>query len=168
MNDLSQRRIREMPAHASHSKQSLRLWLRLLACTSAIEKNVRQRFKDDFETTLPRFDVLAILDWASDTLTMGELTERLMVSNGNTTGVVKRLEREGLVERFSSPDDRRTFYVRLTGKGKTSFAKMASAHESWIDDACNSLNADEIGIMLQQLAALKESIEVDQSRGGKR
>ena len=160
-------KIRERPVHASHSKQSLRLWPRLLACTSAIEKNVRQRFKDDYETTLPRFDVLAILDWAQEPLTMGDLTERLMVSNGNTTGVVKRLEGEGLVKRVASPEDRRSFYVELTEKGKSGFAEMASAHENWIDDVCSGLNACEIEIMLKQLASLKESIEVGQSKGSK-
>lgn len=39
-----------------------RLWLRLLACTTLIEGELRRRFREEFDFTMPRFDVLAQLD----------------------------------------------------------------------------------------------------------
>ncbi len=73
------------------AKQSLRLWLRLLTCATTIEKKARAMLTLRFGTTLPRFDVLAALDRAPDGLTMSELSEHLLVSNGNVTAIVSRL-----------------------------------------------------------------------------
>src|SRR5579883_1727733 len=82
-----------------HSKQSLRLWLKLLGCTLIVEKRLRARLDEDFATTLPRFDVLAALERHPHGLRMSALSEFLLVSNGNVTGVVSRLIEEGLVTR---------------------------------------------------------------------
>ncbi|MEP6992345.1 MAG: hypothetical protein ABJA80_15545, partial [bacterium] len=77
------------PRAAAASHASLRTWLRLLTCSNLVERAVRRRLRDDFDTTLPRFDVLAQLDAAArdavQGLTMSELSRRLMVTNGNLT-----------------------------------------------------------------------------------
>ena len=79
-------------------KAELRLWLRLLTCTTLIEAEIRRRLRAHFDTTLPRFDFLAQLDKA-DGLPLGEVSRRMMVSNGNVTGLAERLAAEGLIER---------------------------------------------------------------------
>ena len=84
---------------APHSKQSLRLWLKLLSCAMVVEKRLRARLDEDFDTTLPRFDVLAALERHAEGLKMSALSESLMVSNGNVTGVVTRLIEDGFVTR---------------------------------------------------------------------
>src|ERR1700738_5660109 len=61
----------------------LRLWLRLLTCTTLIEGEVRRRLRQEFDVTLPRFDLMAQLDKAPGGMTLGELSRRVMVSNGN-------------------------------------------------------------------------------------
>ena len=92
----------EAKAAGSRGKQSLRLWLRLLACENLIEQTVRTRLRVAFDITLPQFDVLSELEHAGNALTMSQLSQKLMVSNGNVTGVVDRLERDGLVRRRAS------------------------------------------------------------------
>src|SRR5580658_7986163 len=97
--------------------EALRLWLRLLSCTVRIENLVRGRLRQEFETTLPRFDLMAQLERHPDGLRMSEVSKRLMVSGGNVTGITDQLEREGLVARSLDPSDRRAVSVKLTKKG---------------------------------------------------
>ena len=98
-------------------KTELRLWLRLLTCTTLIESEVRRRLRDQFDITLPRFDLLAQLDSAPNGMTLGELSQRMMVSNGNITGLVERLVEQGLIRRRPLPNDRRVQIVSLTAEG---------------------------------------------------
>lgn len=141
------------------SKDRLRLWLRLLATTRLIEGEIRGRLRSDFDQTLPRFDVMAQLNAAPGGLSMSELSTRLMVSNGNVTGIVDRLVQEGLVSRTAAPGDRRSLVVRLTDAGQTSFDAMAKVHERWISDLTQGLDAGAVRDLGQMLAKLKHSIE---------
>jgi DNA-binding MarR family transcriptional regulator len=88
---------------------------------------------------MPRFDVLAALERAPRGLTMSALSEQLLVSNGNVTGIVERLVQDGLVVRTSDASDRRTTFVRMTPKGEQSFATMAQAHEGWVNELLGGL-----------------------------
>lgn len=144
---------------AAHGKQSLRLWLRLLGCSTTIEKKARSMLVDCFGTTLPRFDVLAGLNRAPDGLTMGELSKFLLVSNGNVTAIVGRLVAEGLVTRAQDRADRRILRVRLTAKGRRDFRAIAAGHEKWIDDLLAGLSDGDIETLLTGLSRLRESIE---------
>jgi DNA-binding MarR family transcriptional regulator len=144
---------------APHSKESLRLWLRLLSCSIIIEKRIRVRLDEDFDTTLPRFDVLAALERHADGLTMTELSESLMVSNGNVTGVVTRLIEDGLLSRTVDAADRRSASVRLTRKGRDSFLKTASVHEQWIDEMFADLTDSQVADLMKLLTMLRRSIE---------
>lgn len=111
---------------------SLRLWLRLLTCTTLIENHVRSNLRETFGITLPRFDLMAQLERYPQGLRMGELSQHMMVSGGNVTGITDQLEQDGLVERIALPQDKRSFLVRLTPKGKAVFDEMAKVHEMWI------------------------------------
>ncbi|MCH8863043.1 MAG: MarR family transcriptional regulator [Proteobacteria bacterium] len=152
--------LSEIPGGPPHSKQSLRLWLRLLTCTSVIEKRVRNRLRAEFHTTLPRFDVLAALEHSREGLTMGELSRQLMVSNGNVTGIVARLEKEGLLTRRAAPNDRRTHFVQLTDKGLGEFSAMAAVHETWIDEIFAEMDDEKISALMDLLDSLKTSLSV--------
>jgi len=138
-------------------KLELRLWLRLLTCSNLIEGLVRANLREEFLTTLPRFDLLAQLDRSPDGLTMSELSARVMVSNGNITGLTDRLVEEGLVKRMTAEDDRRRMHVRLTPAGKKAFDQMTPAHESWIEAVASGLSRAEMQQLMQLLAKLKQS-----------
>ncbi|HEX9464254.1 MAG TPA: MarR family transcriptional regulator [Alphaproteobacteria bacterium] len=152
-------------AVARGDKLELRVWLRLLTCSNLIETRVRAGLREEFSVTLPRFDVLAQLDRAADGLSMGELSDRLMVSNGNVTGLIDRLVEEGLVARVPSPQDRRQSRVRLTPAGKRAFDAMTPRHERWIDDLLAGLSRQDMGQLLELLAKLKHSVTAAQRQG---
>ncbi len=143
-------------------KLDVRVWLRLLTCSTMIEQRVRAGLRERFGITLPRFDLLAQLDRAEDGLTMGELSSRLMVSNGNVTGLTDRLVLEGLVSRTPLPGDRRTSLVRLTPKGKAVFDTMTPAHAAWVDDMLGGMDRDDKAALLGLLAKLKASVAAAQ------
>ena len=135
--------------------RALRIWLRLLTCTQLIERRVRSRLREEFGTTLPRFDLMAQLERHRDGLKMNELSRLLMVTGGNVTAIVDQLEKEGLVERLDEPDDRRAFRIRLTRTGEKSFAEMARAHEQWIVELLGGLSRREQDDLLRLLAKVK-------------
>lgn len=142
-------------------KLELRLWLRLLTCSNLIERNVRAALRERFDTTLPRFDLLAQLDRAPDGLTMSDLSARMMVSNGNITGLTDRLVEEGLVKRTQSPRDRRSSRVGLTPAGKKAFDAMTPEHELWIDTMMAGLSRQEMQQLFQLLGRLKQSVQTN-------
>ncbi|MDY0746862.1 MarR family transcriptional regulator [Paucibacter sp. R3-3] len=136
--------------------QALKLWLRLLACTTRVENQIRSRLRTEFDTTLPRFDLLAQLERHPDGLTMRELSQRLMVTGGNVTGITDQLEAEGLVAREAHPSDRRSFAVKLTAAGRRQFKKMASTHEQWIVELLAGWSAEQKTQVYELLAVLKD------------
>jgi DNA-binding MarR family transcriptional regulator len=126
---------------APHSKQSLRLWLKLLGCTLIVEKRLRARLDEDFATTLPRFDILAALERHPSGLRMSALSEFLMVT--------RTVDRE----------DRRSANVRLTRKGRESFQKMAAANERWMDGMFADLSPAQIEELMRLLSQVRRSID---------
>lgn len=145
-------------------RDQLRLWLRLLACTNLIESRVRSRLRLDFDTTLPRFDMLAQLDAASagapQGITMGELSRRLMVTNGNLTGLTERMVQERLVRRKVSARDRRQQRVALTAQGKRALAAMVVGHKRWIDEMFAGLDSQDVLELYRLVGLLKDSVQV--------
>jgi DNA-binding MarR family transcriptional regulator len=138
--------------------KNLRMWLRLLTCTMLIETKIRMQLERHFSVTLPQFDLMAQLDRVPDGLTMSALSERLMVSNGNVTGIVARLVADKLVERQAAKTDRRSFVVRLSPRGSLIFRKMADKHEGWINQMFEQLPEADIASLMQLLAKTKHSV----------
>ena len=135
---------------------ALRLWLRLLACTNLVEGHIRSRLRTQFDTTLPRFDLMAQLERSPNGLKMGELSKRMMVTGGNVTGITDQLVTEGHVVRDENPKDRRAFIVKLTPQGRELFAKMAIEHEKWVIeffDGMKDLDRHQLHTLLASLKA---------------
>ena len=140
---------------------ALRIWLRLLTCTQLIERRVRSGLREEFGTTLPRFDLMAQLERHREGLRMNELSRLLMVTGGNITAIVDQLEKEGQVERLDDSADRRAFRIRLTRSGEKSFLEMARAHEQWVVELLGGLSRKEHDELLKLLAKLKQhAVEV--------
>lgn len=145
-------------------RQRLRLWLRLLRATRAIEAELRERLRVEFSITLPQFDVLAALARKDTGITMTELSRMLIVSNGNVTGIVDRLVGDRLVARQPAPGDRRSFLVRLTPKGQAEFAIVARAHQQWIDKMLSDFDGVEAEAIIEHLDGLGTRIRNGGSR----
>ena len=138
-------------------KDELRLWLRLFTCKELIEGEVRRRLRAAYDITLPRFDLLAQLDRAPKGMTLGELSQRMMVSNGNVTGLVDRLVEQGLITRRPSPTDRRAQIVSLTAQGRRFFRAMARTNADWVGEIFADLDAEDIAELMRLLAKTKAS-----------
>ncbi|RYE77253.1 MAG: MarR family transcriptional regulator [Oxalobacteraceae bacterium] len=141
--------------------QSLRLWLRMLSCTTRIENEIRSRLRTTFDITLPRFDLMAQLQRHPDGLRMGELSKRMMVTGGNITGITDQLEREQLVVRVQDVNDRRASAVKLTSAGRAAFDEMAAVHERWIEEMLADVAAEDKATMIALLSTMKRSLRVD-------
>lgn len=137
----------------------LRLWLRLLTCTNLIEGEVRSRLRERFDVTLPRFDLMAQLDKAPDGMTLSDVSKRMMVSNGNVTGLVERLVESGHLDRRTSETDRRVHVIRLTRSGRAEFRKMAAEHRTWISDMFGDLTSKDIRELMRLLTKTKGSAQ---------
>lgn len=137
------------------SKQRLRFWLQMLRSTKYLENSLREKLRREYGTTLPRFDVLAILYKSRDGLKMSALSDGLMVSNGNVTGIVDRMVSDGMIEREDIPGDRRAKLVRLTEKGVTEFEIMAEQHEGWVAELLADINEQDIATAHTVLAKIR-------------
>ncbi|TFZ03578.1 MarR family winged helix-turn-helix transcriptional regulator [Ramlibacter humi] len=147
----------EARAHSEHP-EALRLWLRLLTCTQLVEKQLRSRLRERFDTTLPRFDLMAQLERAPEGLKMNELSRRMMVTGGNVTGITDQLVQEGLVDRVDVEGDRRAYRVRLTARGRKQFHDMAQQHEQWVVEAFGGLSEKDVSTLHRLLGRVKETM----------
>jgi len=137
----------------------LRLWLRLLTCTTLIEGEVRGRLRERFDVTLPRFDLMAQLDKVPEGMTLSDVSKRMMVSNGNVTGLVERLVESGHLDRRTSDTDRRVQVIRLTKAGRAEFRRMAAEHQLWISDLFSDLSPKDVRELMRLLAKTKGSAQ---------
>lgn len=126
------------------SKRRLKLWIRLLGITRASEAHLREFLRVNHNTTLPRFDVMAALFRSREPVTMSELSRMLLVSNGNATAVVDRLEADGLVRRIPSESDRRTVHVALTDTGRANFEHLAAEHEREVNALFGDISEEDL------------------------
>ena len=145
----------EERGHSEHP-EALRLWLRMLTCAQLVEKQVRTQLREQFDTTLPRFDLMAQLERNPEGLKMNELSRRMMVTGGNVTGITDQLVSEGAVERLDVEGDRRAYRVRLTTRGRKLFDDMARQHEAWIVTAFESLSSREVESLHKLLGKVKQ------------
>lgn len=155
--------VREKHDGALIARLDIRVWLRLLSCSTIMEKRVRRRFAEQFDTTLPRFDILATLDHVPGGVTMGELSKALLVSNGNVTAVVRQLESDGLVASRAADHDRRSSIVMLTDAGRRHFAELAEAHHRWIKNMLAGVDPQALHALYELLGQVKASIGADRS-----
>ncbi|WP_346891737.1 MarR family winged helix-turn-helix transcriptional regulator [uncultured Roseibium sp.] len=150
---------------SSLSKDRLRLWLKLLKTSSSIEAELRRRLRDQFGSTLPRFDVMSALARTPEGLKMSEISSLLKVSNGNVTGIVERLVEDGHALRLAVPGDRRANRVKLTAAGSKAFAELAAEHEGWINEMLGEFGPEQIETLSDLLEAVLHPAEKDEKSG---
>ena len=149
----------EMIVHgpSGRNKPETRLWLRMLSTTKLITTDIRRRLRAEFGATLPQFDLMAQLYREKDGLRLGELSRRTMVTNGNVTGLVERLETDGLVKRVTPDKDRRVTVAQLTPTGTELFTAMAEAHERWLRELFADIDAETVDALWSDIGRVKTS-----------
>ena len=151
-------RMNSKEKSGERSKAAIRNWLRLLSCETVIEQQLRSLFRTHFSVTLPQFDVLSELERSGKQMTMSELSRELMVSNGNVTGVIDRLEKSGLVTRTRAEHDRRVQFIELTRKGRKEFNRMAGRHERWLEALFSDLSMSDMESLQKLLLKTRNSV----------
>ena len=149
----------ELIVHGPHGKNKpeTRLWLRMLSTTKLITTEIRRRLRTEYGATLPQFDLMAQLYREKDGLRLGELSKRTMVTNGNVTGLVERLEADGYVQRVTPDGDRRVTVAILTPAGTELFERMAAAHEGWLRDIMADVDPAMIASLWAEIGVVKTS-----------
>ena len=137
------------------SKRRLKSWILLLGVTRAAENHLREFLRVSHKTTLPRFDVMAVLWHHREGLSMSQLSRMLLFSNGNATAVVDRLEKDGLVRRTPSETDRRTIFVALTADGLAQFEGLAAEHEAEVSRVFGGLSEDDLDVLTDILKRMR-------------
>lgn len=140
------------------SSDALKLWLRLNACNNQILGIVRDTIRQQFAMTLPRFELMAHLADHKSGLKMKELSERLMVSNGNITTITAQLEKEGFIEKLQNKEDHRSTYIRLTTKGTRLHNKMTQAYEQCLEEVFANFSNTQHKTLYNALSKLKEEL----------
>jgi len=143
-------------------KQRLRVWLRLLKVSRTIESELRERLRREYNSTLPRFDVLSALQRAPQGLKMSQLSSVLMVSNGNVTGIIDRHVKDKLVVRVPVGGDKRAMMVKLTEQGEQHFSEMATSHSQWLNELLQDVAADDATVLLELLGNIDSQEESNQ------
>jgi len=141
------------------AKTRLRLWLKLLKVSRGVEGQLRENLRTEFDSTLPRFDVLAALFRYPKGMRMSELSGVLKVSNGNVTGIVDRLVNDGAVLRSQVPGDRRALSVCLSKRGLEEFKRQAEQHERWVDELLTDIPPDEAERIMRILERVTPSVQ---------
>lgn len=155
--------VQEKVEQTPRRKMALRIWLRVLTSSQLIEKQVRSCFRTEFDTTLPRFDVMAALAREPEGQTMGDVSRWLLVSSGNITGIISRLVKDGMVTRTQSSGDKRSHLVRLSAKGWKNFERMSKAHEKWVRDMFSDLSRKEMAALDELLTKVKLSLTKEEA-----
>lgn len=139
------------------ARDGVRLSLRLLSTGRLIEREIDTLMRARFGSTLARFDFLSAID-RHGPLTLGAVSQYLLVSNGNITGLAARLKVDGLIEAREDEGDRRVQIVRLTPRGESLFKKMAKAHETCVERLLGDLGPSEKQALMRLLDGAKASV----------
>jgi DNA-binding MarR family transcriptional regulator len=146
------------------SRDPVRLSLRLLTTSRLIEREVDALMRSRFDSTIARFDFLSALD-RHGALTLGEVSQYLLVSNGNVTQLRTRLSADGLIETDINENDRRIQRVRLTRQGESVFKQMAKAHAACVDTLLRDLTQTDKKALSRLLDAAKASLRRKLTKG---
>jgi MarR family 2-MHQ and catechol resistance regulon transcriptional repressor len=137
-------------------EQALRLWISLARCYATFSRAVACKVAE-YDLTAPQFGVLEAL-FHLGPLSLGDLAEKLLVTGGNVTYVMDRLEAQGLVVRERSGNDRRVVRAHLTSKGRDTIESVFPGHVGFVKGLVEGLESRERGELRTLLKKLGRGI----------
>lgn len=129
----------------------------MLKAHNAVFRQARARMAP--YCTMAQFDVIAQLSRETEGLTSAELSRLLLVTAGNLTGLLDRMEKADLVKRMKDEKDRRMTRVTLTEKGKSLAMKVIPLHARDIQKILGGLNAGELKQLRDLLDKLNDTLQ---------
>lgn len=143
--------------YGEQARRSLGMWVKLARAYATFNKETVKDIRR-YGLTQPQFGAIECIGHLGP-MTIGELSRKMLVSGGNMTCVVDNLEKEGLVVRRHSDEDRRSVIVALTNKGAELFENIFPQHADFITRTAAVLNEDEQEELSRLLKKLGSSIE---------
>lgn len=138
--------------------RALRVWVTLARCYTTFGRAVAAKVAE-YDLTVPQFGILEALHHLGP-LSLGELAGKLLVTGGNVTYIMDRLEDEGLVTRERSGEDRRVVEGRLTPEGRALVEDVFPGHVEFIDELVDALEPREQDELRRLLKKLGRSVVV--------
>lgn len=146
--------------YTERQRESLKLWIELLRYSNKLEQIIDDKLRHNYGQNISRFDVLSQLDRAKPNgLTVGELAGQLIASKGNITGLLDRMQKDGLIAKEAKQDDRRSFIVKCTDKGSELFDEMAENNAIWVEKALDAIDIDHMKDFAQFLNRSRNSLD---------
>lgn len=142
---------------------ALRLWVILARCHATYAKAIAAKVQD-YGLTTPQFGTLEAL-YHLGPLSLGDLADKLLVTGGNVTYVMDRLEDQGLVYRYRCPEDRRVIQAKLTPEGHDLVAEVFPGHASYIEHLSRHLTTEEQEVLSGLVRKLGTGIQERDLKG---
>ena len=143
----------------------IRFWLSILRVHNTIFPELNRSLRDNAGVGLAKFDVLAQLMRHPDGISMGDLSTAMKVTNGNVSGLVNRLIKDGLVSKEMSTTDRRSFSAKLTDAGRETFQSAMKFHEVTLAELMADIEIDTLIEATEPLRNLSEKLKLKGERG---
>jgi DNA-binding MarR family transcriptional regulator len=110
------------------------------------------------QLTGPQLTVIKMLESVGD-LSLSDLSDRIRAQNSTVTGIIDRMEREGLVQRARSTEDRRVVKIRLTPKGQGLAKEIDVEPMEVFRNALSGLSAAEMRDLLKILTKIARRVQ---------
>jgi DNA-binding MarR family transcriptional regulator len=149
--------IDSLPASARHR----RTWMSLVRCFSSIEAVLMRYFAQQYNSSLPRYDVLTALAMHPEGLTMGDLSDMLMVTKGNVTGVIRRLVHDNLVKKKTDKADRRVQLVKISKRGMALWEEMHADYDNIISTLMGGVSQADSKTIIKALDKVRANVEAN-------
>ena len=123
------------------------------------------------DLTGPQLTVVKLLEQVGD-LSLSELSDKIRAQNSTVTGIIDRMEREGLVTRERSKEDRRVVHIRLTPKGQTLAGEIPVEPMEIFKGALESLSGQEMRDLMRIMTKVAKRVkqivrrDVGETEGG--
>ena len=128
-----------------------------------LKKAARGYFKDQ-PLTETQFNVLVVLEIAETQLTQRELSDRLLVDKSNLTGLVDRMEKNGVIVRRSVEGDRRCNVIEITPKGLQLLAKAKPGYEALVKRIMSVFSNEETAELTNFMLKLHGGIDASDTQ----
>lgn len=154
-----------MPQSDARFDQSIVELDRLIRHSNSIIKRRGRDILQDFDITPPQFDALLILkNNKGNSLTIGELGERMYLACSTATDLIDRMERNGLVERARDANDRRVIRLHVLEKGYQMVEAVLTARKRYLSEALVDVPQADIESMIKTMTQLDQVLRANRNR----
>ncbi|HHW01827.1 MAG TPA: MarR family transcriptional regulator [Thermoanaerobacterales bacterium] len=127
--------------------------------THEMLEEVFENYFQEYDISDSKFNLLVILYNSSEKgLMLSEIGDRMLVTKANITGLIDRLERQGLVKRIRDESDRRKIQAVITRKGIEFTEEVIKKYKEWSGSIMNILNDDEKSMLIKIMAKLQKGL----------